>query len=257
MKTVAITGAAGSLGKEFVRLLHKKYHIIAIDNSEWATAELRAEFPNIHTVLDDFDHWEQKTDYLIHCAAYKHIDLIELDPASSILNNVHHTFKLFERCKNNGTKFVFISTDKAVEPTSTYGMTKALGEKLAWFYGGQVARSGNFLNSSGSAIPIWEKAIAENEPIPVTDDRMTRYVCNTKEAAKEIWQRFLRGEKLIVPKQRLVSLLELVSEVLEKHGYYADDPDGLDIISKYTPGLKTIGIRPGEKLEEKLKWDWE
>lgn len=246
-QTVAITGAGGTLGREFVGLLYEDYEIYAIDNSEWAIAELRHEYPDVTTVLDDFDHWDKKTDYLIHCAAYKHVDLIETDPGSAILNNIYHTQKLFERCQKNGTEFMFISTDKAVEPISTYGMTKALGEKLAWHYGGVVSRSGNFLGSSGSAIPVWEKAISLGLPIPITDERMTRYVCYAKEAAKEMWEGLLAKEKLTIPTQRLVRIMDLVTEVLQKHNYMTPDA--------YEAGVTIIGMRPGEKLAEKLRWD--
>lgn len=241
--SILITGGAGSLGKEFVRLLHKTHEITVVDNNEWAVAELRSEFPDLDIRLADFDHFKSNHDYVIHCAAYKHVNLGEENTASFIQNNLIKTMRFYQ---NVSGQILYISTDKAVEPISAYGMTKALAEKLTWDHGGQVARCGNFLNSSGSVIPVWEKQIAEGKPLTITDERMTRYVLEMDRAVDLIWTRFLLGERLIVPVLgEPVGLKDLAKTVLERHG--KDD----------TYPIEIIGMRPGEKLHEKLKWEWE
>jgi FlaA1/EpsC-like NDP-sugar epimerase len=239
-QTVLITGGAGSLGQCFVNLLKKDYHVISVDSNEWAVASNGG-------VLGDFvDYDLSGIDYVIHCAAYKHVDLGENNPDAFIENNVIKTMKFFKKLSQLGIRFVFISTDKAVEPINLYGFTKAIGEKLALFYGGSVARLGNIIASSGSVIPLWEKAIENKEPIPITDENMIRFFIEGPDAANQIWHEFLNDERVIIPICTKKRLLDILAEVLKKHGY--------DKASDYEPGIVEIGIRPGEKLEEKLEW---
>lgn len=249
-KTVFITGGAGSLGRAFVRLLHKDYIVTVIDNSEWALAELRQEFPDVRCILGDFaESWPEYYDYHIHLAAYKHVDLGESDPVAFIENNIIKTINYYQDITGSG-KLLYVSTDKAVEPVSLYGMTKAIAEKLTTHYGGSVARLGNILNSKGSVIPAWEAAILRKEPIKITDERMTRFVIEDNEAAGFIWSRFLAGDKLIVPTQMPEKrILDILSDVLKRHGY--------NKASDYPGGIEIIGMRPGERLREKLLWDFE
>lgn len=251
--TVLITGGAGSLGKAFVRLLHNKHNVIVVDNNEWACAALQSEFPDVTVLMKDFEKYrfdDNPADVVIHCAAYKHVDLGELNPHSFIENNVTKTGKLFALCQQFNVDILFISTDKAVEPISTYGFTKALGERLAWHYGGKVARLGNILNSSGSVIPVWEQAIEEKKPIRITDERMTRYLIEDIDAVSQIWDGYLKGKRLIIPHMdEPVRLLDILLQVFQRHGYKE--------AADYEPGALIIGMRPGEKLHEKLRWDSE
>lgn len=252
-QTILITGAAGTLGKAFTRILQADHNVIGIDSNEWAVAEFQHEFPSVPIMLKDFDKWrfnQCPADTIIHCAAYKHVDLGEKNPHTFIENNVEKTGRLFAEAFKYDVNILFVSTDKSVEPISTYGFTKALGEKLAWHYEGSVARLGNILNSSGSVIPAWEAAIANKEPIKITDERMVRYCIEDVDAVTQIWQGFLKDKRLIIPEMgESVRLLDLLSDVLNRHGYKQ--------VADYTPGVEVIGIRSGEKLEEKLKWDHE
>lgn len=252
-KQILITGGAGSLGKAFVKLLAPDHDVVVLDNNEWAIAQLKNEIPGCEVMLRDFADFkfnERPVDTLIHCAAFKHVNLGEDDPAAFIENNVTKTQKLFEMANWYNVDILFISTDKAVEPISTYGFTKALGEKLARHYGGSVARLGNILSSNGSVIPVWEAAIAAQEPIKITDERMTRWVIEDFDAVNQIWHEFINGTKLIIPKmQTPVRIMDILADVLKRHGY-AD-------AGKYPAGVETIGMRKGEKLEEKLVWDHE
>ena len=244
-KVVLVTGAGGSLGREFVKYLHEGYQVIGIENNEWACASLQAEFPDVKVVMKDFEMWrfdQEPCDVLIHCAAYKHVNLCEDNPHDCIENNVLKTGKLFAEAFKRNVDILFISSDKAVEPCNTYGYSKALGEKLCKHYYGTIARSGNFLGSSGSVIPIWEKCIEDKKPLPITDPKMTRFVIELPDAVKQIWSGYLLGEKLIIPKMEELTLQELKLRVLHKHSLPDDYP------------IRIIGARPGEKTKEVIKW---
>lgn len=251
-KQITITGGAGSLGRAFVRLLAPHNDVLVVDSNEWAIAELKGLFPSVQTLLRDFSDVkfnEHPTDVLIHCAAFKHVELGEEDPVAFIDNNLTKTAKLFEMANWYCSDIIFISTDKAVEPISTYGMTKALGERLALHYGGSVARLGNILSSNGSVIPLWEQAIKLKEPVKITDERMVRYFIEDSEAAQAVWSDFSMGKKIIVPEMKEIRVMDLLTEVLERHGYATS--------SDYLPGVEVIGMRPGEKLSEQLTWPHE
>lgn len=251
-KTVLITGGAGSLGRAFVKLLEPDHEVVVTDSSEWAMAELQALYPTVRCVLGDFTDYPLSgmEDVIIHAAAYKHVELGERNPASFVTNNLTKTVEFYEKVCQSITRLLYISTDKAVEPASVYGATKFLAERLTWEISGQVARLGNILSSSGSVIPLWEKAIAENRPIPITDPSMTRYMIGADEAVSQIWEQFEAGRKLIIPEMgEPVRILDMMSEVLKRHGFEKG--------SDYLPGVEVIGKRPGEKTHEKLIWDYE
>lgn len=246
-RTVLITGGAGSLGKAFCRLLHKDYKVVVIDNSEWAVAELQKEMPDVEVHLMDFADWkfnEIPCEFVLHLAAYKHINLGEVSHTAFLENNVHKTQRLLEEAYQYNVNLMFMSTDKAVEPTSFYGYTKAMGEDMALAHNFAVARCGNILSSSGSVIPTWEKAIGEGTPIPLTDERMKRFFIEDHDAVLQIWDMFMGGEQLIIPKCEEIRLLDLLKMVLERHGKTIEDVT-VDI----------IGTRGTEKLQEKLMWD--
>lgn len=243
---ILITGGAGSLGKAFVRYLHKDHKVIVIDSNEWATAELDLPVEKILGDVSDYDFYHQP-DLVIICHAYKHVNLGEENPESFINNNIVKTMQFMKRCNQEGVKFLFISTDKAVRPISLYGFTKAIGEKLALYFGGRVARLGNIISSSGSVIPLWEKAIESKQPIPITDERMVRYFIEENDAVRYIWDGYMNGDLIIIPPMEKIRILDLLTKVLQRHGY--EKPDD------YAPGIYTIGIRPGEKMVEELFWN--
>lgn len=251
-KRILITGGAGSLGRAFVRLLAPDHDLTVVDSSEWAVAELSLEFPGVRFYLGDFADYPLSgyDDAVIHLAAYKHVDLGEASPSAFVENNLVKTMRLYERVAPSLSRLLYVSTDKAVEPVSAYGATKMLAEMLTWQAGGQVARLGNILESRGSVIPTWEKAIAEMRPIPITDPEMTRYLIEDSSAAAQIWTRFEEGARLIIPDMgEPVRVLDMMAEVLRRHGYAK--------AADYAPGVEVIGVRPGEKRHEKLAWDHE
>lgn len=253
-KKILLTGA-GSLGEAFIKYLNED--LIVIDNHEETVARLSSKYPKVKFILDDFVEWkfdQNPVEYVIHTAASKHQPLGELNPNSFIDNNIIKTRKFFAEAYKNNVDLLFISSDKAVEPCCLYGYTKAIGESLARHYNFSIARCGNFLNSSGSVIPVWEQAIKDGKQIPITSEKMSRYVIEVDQAAKEIWDEFstvdedgnLCGNKLIIPDCEEVTIMDLLSKVLEKHNKTFKNVK-----------IKYIGIRPLEKLREKLRWDWE
>lgn len=248
-QSVFITGIAGTLGKAFARfLVSQGYDVHGIDSNEWAVAVVRRELPDVDVVLGDITESKTLCLYCIHCAAYKHVDLVEDNVESAITNNVTKLISFLRSMK--GSQFLFISSDKAVEPISVYGYTKALGEHLTWQAGGQVARLGNILASNGSVIPLWEEAISNKQPIPITDERMTRYVIEAEDAVAQIWQGFLQGKKLIIPNMgHSIRIMDLLEDTLKRHGY--------GTVEAYPPGVEVIGMRKGEKLTEMLRWNHE
>lgn len=248
MSKIYITGISGTLGTAFVELLYKDHDLFGIDRNEEQLAKLCRNYPRIFAQCGEFaDADLDGMDVVIHLAAMKHIDLCEMNPNAAVMNNVLKTHVLFKTAKLQGVDILFMSTDKAVEPQSTYGYTKALGEMMAQEYGGAFARSGNILNSTGSILNIWEEAIQRKQPIRITHPEMHRYFISPSNLAKRIWELYERGERVIVPEMdKDIMLVDLANEKLAEHGY---------TIESYPYGVEYIGLRPGEKLKEKLEWN--
>jgi len=251
LRQILITGS-GSLGEAFIKLLHKRYQLTVIEQDEWTVARLQKEYPDVKFMLEDYSEWkydQDPVDYVIHTAAYKHLPLGEENPNSFIDNNIIKLRKLFAEAYKNNVDLLFVSTDKAVEPCSLYGYTKAIGESLAKYYNFSVTRCGNILNSSGSVIPVWESQIENKQPVSITDENMIRYFIEDFEAVDQMWDMFKAGKKLIIPKCKKMRILDLLAETLKRHGYKK--------ASEYKPGVTITGVRANEKMSEKLRWDYE
>jgi len=248
---ILITGICGSWGKEFTKQLKDDHTLIGIDNSEIAVAKFRHEFPGIAIKMATYGDWDYETtpvDMIIHLAAYKHIDICEENAMSCVFNNVVETYCLFDEARRNGVKILFVSTDKAVEPVSTYGMSKALGEKMCIDCGGYIARSGNIIGSNGSVFQIWGNLIENKKPIKITDPEMLRYFLTVEEAVSAVWEGFMDGKKLNIIRGEEMILSDLLGEILVGKGYDYD-------YTKYPYGVEIIGRKPMEKFQEKLMWD--
>jgi UDP-N-acetylglucosamine 4,6-dehydratase len=238
---ILVTGYAGTIGGEFTRrYLEMGHEVTGVDNNEWATV-VYPEHRNLTKILGDFSNISGEFDLIIHCAAYKHIELIEHNRRSAFENNVVKTEFLYDYIK---APILFISTDKAVEPSSYYGVTKQMGEETTKKYGGVIARLGNVMNSTGSVIPKWEQAVAENKPIPITDFSMTRYMLPVEDMVDKIirLQEYAKKGQVIIPEMgRPIKLKTLFKRFLETKGL-EDYP------------VKIIGFREAEKKYEQLKW---
>lgn len=257
---ILCTGFAGTLGSEFTRFfLERGDLVVGIDNNEWAVAA----FPDMERLdkrLGSFNSgmtlFEQdRYGLVVHCAAYKHVDLIEHNQISSWQNNVHNTYGLYSLCKDTKAPILFISTDKAVEPASYYGQTKQKGEEMTCSQGGIIARLGNISGSNGSVIPKWEAQLERGEPLSVTDPRMTRYMIPAKEAVEKIMALYPHagpGDVIVPEMGAPVPLMDIARETIQNY-QQKHDLDTHTSVDRYP--INVIGRRPGEKTHEKLLWD--
>lgn len=282
-KTVMVTGAGGSIGSELCRQIIKlaPTRLVLFELSEFALYTIEQELealiikdnPQIQLVkmlgsiankqlLERvFKQWNIQTIY--HAAAYKHVPLVEENPASGISNNIFGTKLLAEQAsKHNVETFILISTDKAVRPTNIMGCTKrvsemtlqALTEKLSGNANSTIfsmVRFGNVLGSSGSVVPKFREQIAYGGPITVTHKEITRYFMTIPEAVQLVIQAGAMaegGEVFVLDMGEPVKIIDLASKMILLSGLEPKtetNPDG-EIEIQYT------GLRPGEKLYEEL-----
>jgi FlaA1/EpsC-like NDP-sugar epimerase len=274
-KTVCVTGAGGSIGSELCRQVANlgPEKLILIEISEFALYQIEKEllttFPHIKIVSYLLDVREEKKLSLIfkdhdvatvyHAAAYKHVPLVELNPAGGILNNAQGTYSAAKAAIDAGVKkFILISTDKAVRPTNVMGASKRLAElvlqALAEKQGTTVfsmVRFGNVLGSSGSVVPLFREQIKRGGPVTVTHPEIIRYFMTIPEASLLVIQAGSMargGEVFVLDMGEPLKIRDLAERMITLSGFEVrsvDNPDG-DIEIQYT------GLRPGEKLFEEL-----
>ena len=217
-KRVCITGAAGSIGSEIVRqvLVQKPSAVLAIDQAETPLHDLHVELTRtgsqdaVDLQVGDIRDGEQlketligfQPDVVFHAAAYKHVPLMEKQPWQAFETNVLGTQRTLQAAIASGcARFVMISTDKAVNPTSVMGCTKRLAELLVLHEGSKanihtvITRFGNVLGSNGSVIPLFRQQIERGGPITVTDAEVTRYFMTIPEAVSLVLEASALGEK--------------------------------------------------------------
>ena len=278
-KTVAVTGAGGSIGSELCRQI-MKFHpkeLVMIDINENSLYMLEQEFnrARIHhrlyedIVVDsyiasirdrisiDYIFSTKQPDVVFHAAAHKHVPLMETRPMEAIKNNVFGTNNVIQCCiRNKVPRFIMISTDKAVNPTNVMGATKRMTEMILQANGDNgvtkmaAVRFGNVLGSNGSVIPIFRNQIREGGPVTITDRNITRYFMTIPEAAQLVLQAGYyadRGEIFVLDMGEPVKILDLAEKMIRLAGLepYKD----IDIVE--------IGLRPGEKMFEELRLDGE
>lgn len=267
-KRVLVTGAGGSIGSELVRQLVRlaPASIAILDKDENSIYELEQELHRKNNavpvelhVADIRDAGRLRATFkdflphvVFHAAAHKHVPLMELHPCEAILNNVGGTRNLLSISHEFAVeRFVFISSDKAVNPKNVMGATKRIGEMLvrASLNGNGTrfacVRFGNVLGSRGSVVPLFKKQISEGGPVTVTHPDMVRYFMTIQEAVQLILCAGTlanRGEIFVLDMGTPRKILELAREMILLSGL---EPDR-DIETKFT------GLRPGEKLMEEL-----
>ena len=281
-KVVLVSGAGGSIGSELCRqiLQAKPSKLLLLDHSEYSLYRIEAELsahlgsqssikteliPLLGSVRDGgrlehiFKRWQIDTVY--HAAAYKHVPLVEHNPAEGLQNNVLGTFNLARVAKDHGVShFVLISTDKAVRPTSVMGATKRFAElvlqALADLQGGSktcfsMVRFGNVLDSSGSVVPLFRDQIKAGGPVTLTHPEVTRYFMTIPEAAQLVIQAGAMatgGEVFVLDMGEPVKIYDLAHRMIELSGLTVRDPEtevgDIEIVIS--------GLRPGEKLYEEL-----
>jgi len=260
-KTILITGAGGSIGGELVRqcIEFKAKKLILLDHSEYnlyqITEEIQGKIPYVavlQTILDkpmlERTFRMHKPEIVIHAAAYKHVPMVEENPLEAIKNNVLGTKHCIDlSIEHQVSKFILISTDKAVRPTNIMGATKRICELYAQNVESNqtnivTVRFGNVLGSSGSVIPKFQKQIEEGKEITVTHPDVSRYFMLIPEACELVLQAAAigkRGELLILDMGEPVKIVDLAKKMIELSGRR-------NIQIRYT------GLRPGEKLHEEL-----
>ncbi len=267
-KKILITGAAGSIGSELCRQTAKfnPEEILVLDQDETGIFEIENELaknykdlkiiPRIADICDERAIKKIFTDFhpdvVFHAAAYKHVPLMEQHPLEAIRNNIFGTNILAEAAVQSLTKnFVFISTDKAVNPTSVMGSTKRVGEMITTYLNAKQktkfvsVRFGNVLDSRGSVIPIFKRQLASGEPLTVTHPEMKRYFMLTSEAVLLVLEAAAigqGGEVFVLDMGQPVKIWDLAKEMIRLSGY---EPDK-DVEIIFT------GPRPGEKMFEEM-----
>lgn len=276
-KVVLVTGAGGSIGSELCRqiLAVGPARLLLIEQSEFALYQIHQELeeklahreivliPLLASVQDEermreiMSAWHPETVY--HAAAYKHVPLVEHNPAEGIRNNVLGTLSLAQAAEENGVAdFVLISTDKAVRPTNIMGASKRLAEMILQALADNGAntrfsmvRFGNVLGSSGSVVPRFRQQIREGGPITLTHPEITRYFMTIPEAAQLVIQAGAMargGGVFVLDMGQSVRIIDLAHRMIELSGLTVKDaqnPEG-DI------EIAITGLRPGEKLYEEL-----
>ncbi|MDC7124584.1 MAG: nucleoside-diphosphate sugar epimerase/dehydratase [Spirochaetales bacterium] len=271
-KRVLITGAGGSIGSELSRQLLSggAQRLYLLDHGENNLYEIEAELKllqeegvgeaaTIVPVVGDLQDREfmtfilsrLKADVIFHCAAYKHVPMMEKNPVEAIKNNVFGTRNLVDAAiKNNVSKFVLISTDKAVEPVSVYGASKMIAEEIVLSGNSEktemmVVRFGNVLGSSGSIVPLFQKQINKGGPVTITHPQIKRFFMTIPEAASLVLKTGgvgSGGTLYLLDMGEPILIKDLAEQMIKFYGFRPDK----DI------KLLDIGLRPGEKLEEKL-----
>ena len=271
---IAITGAAGSIGSELTRQLVKLHPamLYLIDRNEndlyFLCDELDRKKARVNhvEVIQDVRELRGMTrilkelnpTHVLHAAAFKHVPLMETHLVEAVDNNILGTWATLEAARDAKTgKFVLISTDKAVRPTSVMGATKRFVELLVseWTrettMHGVIVRFGNVLGSNGSVVPLFQRQIADGGPVTVTSRDATRYFMTTTEATQLVLQAVAMpaavGKLAILDMGQPIRIWELAEQLIRMNGLRP----GIDI------EIAETGLRPGEKLHEELWWSTE
>jgi len=264
-KVILITGGTGFLGQEIVKRLlpYEPKSIRLFSRDEVKHFQVNNKFNNIllRNLIGDVRDYSRLrkalngVDIVIHAAALKRIDILEYNVEESIQTNVFGTLNVARASwDENVEKVIFISTDKACSPVNTYGACKFIGERIfAGFNYNRgnsrtiftIVRYGNVLDSTGSVIPCFINNIKQNQPLPLTDDEMTRFFITPDQAVDLIFKaiKYGVGGEVFIPHLKSFKVKDLISTLVEHYNK--------------NPGINIVGIRPGEKIHEILLNDVE
>ena len=256
--TILVTGGTGSFGNVFLPMTLQKYSpkkIIIFSRDEMKQWEMAKHYVNNDKVrffigdIRDKDRLYRAldgVDYVVHAAATKIVPTAEYNPFECIKTNIDGAMNLIDACLDSNVKrLIALSTDKASSPTNLYGATKLASDKL--FVAGNsysgtenckfsVVSYGNVMGSRGSVIPFFMEKVANGEPIPITDERMTRFMITLEEAVQLVWHAFedmIGGEIYVkkIPSMKVIDIANVIAPNISQ---------------------EIIGIRPGEKLHEQM-----
>jgi UDP-N-acetylglucosamine 4,6-dehydratase len=260
-QTILITGGTGSWGQELTRQLlrynPKEVRIFSRnENSQHEMQQSFIPYPHVTFVLGDIRDYQEfydaceNVDYVFHLAALKHVVTCELQPVEAVKTNVVGTLNVIRASIERGVKkVIYTSTDKAVDPSNVYGLSKVLGEQLIIKANEPskhstkfiCVRGGNLLGSNGSVVPLFKKQLAEGKEITITSEEMTRFFITTEDAAKLLINaaEHAVGGEVIIMDMKACRITDL-AEVLHEHS------------SADSFTIKKIGVRVGERLHESL-----
>jgi FlaA1/EpsC-like NDP-sugar epimerase len=269
-KRVLVTGAGGSIGSELCRQIARVRPrlLVMLDHAEDNLFEIDREmtsqwhFTRVESVLADCKEGDRmlevmqrfKPEIVFHAAAYKHVPLMEANPLEALRNNAIATQVTAKTAAAAGAeRFVLISTDKAVNPHTVMGATKAMAEWIVEAAGQRhprtrftIVRFGNVLASSGSVVPIFRSQIEHGGPVTVTDPEMTRYFMTIPESVQLVIKAAdlggASGEVYVLEMGEPVRIIDLARNMIKLAGY---EPDG-------EIAIEIVGVRPGEKIHEEL-----
>ncbi|MBK0022459.1 polysaccharide biosynthesis protein [Brucella pseudogrignonensis] len=280
-RRIMVTGAGGSIGSQLCRTIAQwnPSCIVLFESSEFALYQIERQLRQIAQcdvipVLGTVANQQcvekairiHAADTVYHCAAYKHVPLVEQNPLVGIYNNVFGTLNVAAAAfETDVERMVLISSDKAVRPTNVMGATKRWAELVVYYYGTLAekagrnktfysVRFGNVLGSNGSVVPLFREQIANGGPVTLTHEDMTRYFMSIKEAAELIVQSGAiakSGDTVLLEMGDPVKVRDLAENMILLAGLTvrnADNPDG-DI------AIEVTGIREGEKMYEELFYD--
>ena len=244
-KRVLVTGAGGSIGRELCKQLvssnaSRLYMLGHGENSIYDTAQLllkeeRRKMPDDEIIpvigeIQDRDYMKflmkrLKADVVFHTAAHKHVPMTEENPVETIKNNVFGTKNMVDACKEAGVdKFVFISTDKAVEPICIYGASKHLAEEIVLNESSHkflVVRFGNVLGSKGSILPLFMEQIDSGGPVTITNENVTRYFMTIPEAVSLVLKTGgigVGGELYLINMGETILIVDLAKQIMKNLG---------------------------------------
>lgn len=287
---ICVTGAGGSIGSELCKQLLglSPKAIIMLENNEPSIYKISQEISNLNInkievktilgnacdeILVEHIFTKYSVDIVFHCAAYKHVPLLEDNPIQGLLNNICSTENLCKLAKKNNIKqLILISSDKAVRPTNIMGASKRVSELIVQSYASSqnensnqkqsnsnlfsMVRFGNVLGSSGSVIPLFEKQILKGGPVTVTHKDIIRYFMTISEAVQLVIQSASMargGDIFLLDMGEPIKILNVAEKMIKLNGYTIknnENPNGdIEIV--------LTGLRPGEKLYEELLIDSE
>ena len=265
-KDILVTGGCGSIGSEIINQLlqYSVKRVRVFDHNESGHFHLQerlAGHKKLRILVGDIRDKDRMkravndVDIIFHAAALKHVPICEYNPFEAVATNVYGTQNIVDAAREeNIEKFIAISTDKAANPINTMGATKLLSEKLVLNAPVGLSKTlfscvrfGNVLNSDGSVIPIFKNQIRSGGPVTITSEDMVRFFMTNREAVNLILKaaHMMKGREIFIPKMNALRIAELAEVMIEELApRYSLKPKNIDI--------KTIGIRPGEKLCELL-----
>jgi len=256
-KSILVTGGAGSIGSALVKKLLEypiqSVRVLDIDEHALAKLKKKNDDPRLRLLLGNILDSNRlhmagdQIDIVFHLAAIKNIEISEFNPIETIDTNVNGTVNMIKMIiEKNPSKFINISTDKAAEPSTLYGNTKLLGEKITSWGGDHIKKTrcgtirlGNVRESRGNVFEIWNEEKNNNKPLSITNPSMKRYFIKSNDAVDFILNSLtiIKMGEIIIPKMENFKIKTLANEISKSH--------------------KIIGLRQGEKLEEKLLTDEE